>query len=518
MNYLLSMLITIEVLPSICCGARILALMHLNSRSHFSVYEPLLLALQERGHEINVVSSFPRKEPLENYTDIDFSSEFPPPTSNVSLQYMKQVVPNLFKAVFSFIEHHLVISEKVMKNDKVLDLLNEKFDLVLGEIFGADCLNYIAHKLKAPVISWVCSTTLPWVSDDYGLPDNPAYIPNFYMNYEPEMNYFERLYNTISLVFAKVVYYYYSELPSHKITEHVLREKLPYMSEINRQTSLLFVNSHFTLSQSRPFPPNVIEVGGIHINDPRPLPQDIKAFLDSAKDGAILFSLGSLLRTASLPPQTIRMFLDVFAILSQKIIFKYEEDLHEVPSNVILKKWLPQSDILAHPNIRVVISHGGQASTMEAVHFGKPLIAIPIFGDQFKNAKNIVCRGAGILLDLENLSELSISQGLKAVLDDPTYTANMMRLSQLFRDRPMTPLQTAVYWTEYVIRHQGAPHLRPASVNLPLYQYLLLDVIAVLAVLLIAVFFILYYLVNHILRRKRLAVYIKKGNMKFKAN
>lgn len=38
-----------------------------------------------------------------------------------------------------------------------------------------------------------------------------------------------------------------------------------------------------------------------------------------------------------------------------------------------------------------------------------------------------------------------------------------MTLSEQYRDRPMAPLDTAVYWTEYVIRHKGARHLRSAG-------------------------------------------------------
>jgi glucuronosyltransferase len=38
-----------------------------------------------------------------------------------------------------------------------------------------------------------------------------------------------------------------------------------------------------------------------------------------------------------------------------------------------------------------------------------------------------------------------------------------------------------VFWTEYVIRHKGAPHMRSAVLDLTWYQYFLLDVIAVLA-------------------------------------
>ena len=62
------------------------------------------------------------------------------------------------------------------------------------------------------------------------------------------------------------------------------------------------------------------------------------------------------------------------------------------------------------------------------------------------------------------------------------YRENAQRLSRIYRDQPRTPLQQAVYWTEYVIRHKGAPHLRSAALDLAWYEYFLLDVIALLAI------------------------------------
>jgi glucuronosyltransferase len=62
------------------------------------------------------------------------------------------------------------------------------------------------------------------------------------------------------------------------------------------------------------------------------------------------------------------------------------------------------------------------------------------------------------------------------------YRENAQRLSRIYRDQPRTPLELAVYWTEYVIRHKGAPHLHSAVLDLAWYQYFLLDVIAVLAI------------------------------------
>lgn len=66
-----------------------------------------------------------------------------------------------------------------------------------------------------------------------------------------------------------------------------------------------------------------------------------------------------------------------------------------------------------------------------------------------------------------------------------------MKVSAVFRDRPQPPLDTAVYWIEHVARHGGA-HLKPASADIPLYKYLLLDVLAFLGAIGFVVFVFMY--------------------------
>lgn len=70
----------------------------------------------------------------------------------------------------------------------------------------------------------------------------------------------------------------------------------------------------------------------------------------------------------------------------------------------------------------------------------------------------------------------------------------MLKMRDLLKDLPYDPLDNAVWWTEHVIRHKGAPHLRNKSRDMPWYQILLLDIIAIvigviiLIVLVIVVF------------------------------
>lgn len=65
----------------------------------------------------------------------------------------------------------------------------------------------------------------------------------------------------------------------------------------------------------------------------------------------------------------------------------------------------------------------------------------------------------------------------------------------------MSPLDTAIYWVEYVARHKGAPFMRTAAVDMPLYQYLLLDVIAFIVASLAITLFIVYWVCKKLLLR-----------------
>ncbi|KAJ1519202.1 hypothetical protein ONE63_011192 [Megalurothrips usitatus] len=58
------------------------------------------------------------------------------------------------------------------------------------------------------------------------------------------------------------------------------------------------------------------------------------------------------------------------------------------------------------------------------------------------------------------------------------YRVRSREIAARYLDRPQTAAESAVWWTEYVVRHRGARHLRPVGADMPLYQYLLLDVAA----------------------------------------
>ena len=72
----------------------------------------------------------------------------------------------------------------------------------------------------------------------------------------------------------------------------------------------------------------------------------------------------------------------------------------------------------------------------------------------------------------------------------------------------MSAAERILFWINYIIRHNGAPHLRSAAVDMPLYQYLSLDVIAVLSLCFILLGLILLYFVSCLVRLVRFS-YLK---------
>lgn len=82
-----------------------------------------------------------------------------------------------------------------------------------------------------------------------------------------------------------------------------------------------------------------------------------------------------------------------------------------------------------------------------------------------------------------------------------SYALNAKKLAKRFIDRPINATENAVYWTEYVIRHKGAKHLRTAAVGMPWWKYYLVDVISFILFIIFIVFYVIYYILKTIFKK-----------------
>lgn len=213
--------------------------------------------------------------------------------------------------------------------------------------------------------------------------------------------------------------------------------------------------------------------------------------------------------------EKIRMFLSVLSQLKQKIIWKWDGEIPaEIPNNILMMKWLPQNDLLAHLNMRLFISHCGHGSVEEAKFHSVPILGIPFIGDQPMNAKNVAENGWGIYLPFDDVTELNLQQAINEILNNQTYFKNVKRISNIFRDRPHSPLRTAIYWIEYVLRYNGARHIRSPAAHLNFYQSWFLDVTVFLLITLILSYYILKFIFKYLMKGIKFVIFKIKPNNK----
>ncbi|CAG9797605.1 unnamed protein product [Chironomus riparius] len=503
------------VIASIDCS-RILFVQPSMSKSHVMPLQTLAKDLAKRGHEITFLSIFPFDKKIENYRDIklEVKGEYVNVFEEVGKAIsegagLSKMIPLMNKMIYGF-------GNETIQSPTVQKIMNEdQFDLVVVGYFVSEFLLGFADHFNCPSIIFSSGNHVASLNFIVGNPLSPdgtfgdvtdSAVGNFINKVKIFLVY------TIQLaVFKGLLYYRSKSIYDYNFPPDRYRS----YDEMIRNVSLVLVNTHFTSSGPRPLLPNLVEVGGLQVKpNPAPLPEDLKTFLDDAKDGAILFSFGSNAKSIYIPEDKQKIILKVFSKLKQRVIMKWESDvLPGKPKNVLISKWLPQDDILAHPNIKAFISHCGYGGVIEAKSNGVPIIGIPLGADQKGNADKIVEEGWAVRLDMTDITEESLTNALKEILSNPKYRDIVGKQAILAKDRPMNAQDTAVYWVEYVLRHNGAPHLHYPGADLNFFQANSIDVILFIFAVIYAAFKVIKLICGFIFCRSK-----KGSNEKLKRN
>ena len=162
------------------------------------------------------------------------------------------------------------------------------------------------------------------------------------------------------------------------LDKHFPGEERRPLLDLERNVSLVLHYGHpMIMDGLRPVAPNFQYIGMMNCRKPQPLPKDLEDFMRSGREhGVIYVSYGSLLQARHMSPELLRMFTNVFSKLKQKVIWKFEaDDLPGKPDNLMLARWLPQQDILGHPNLKLFITHAGLNSMQELICHQKPAVS-----------------------------------------------------------------------------------------------------------------------------------------------
>ncbi|XP_032549750.1 UDP-glucuronosyltransferase 1-6-like isoform X6 [Chiroxiphia lanceolata] len=463
--------------------------------SHWLSMRMVLEKLWEKGHEIVAVvpdaalllkspQSFTIKTYSVPYTQefVDkYYQEMGEKSFELTLTALLSNVSQL-TSLFSSACRHLLYDQELMRY-----LQDSKFDAIMMDPV-LPCGPILAEYLSLPSVYFMRGLPCTLDYKDAQCPSPVSYVPRTFSSTSDHMTFPERVKNLlIGLSEPVLCYLFYTEY--RNLASEFLQRDVT-MQELFSKASVMLMRYDFVFEYPRPIMPNMVYVGGINCVQKKPLSEEFETIVNaSGEHGIVVFSLGSMV--SEIPMKKAMEIADALGTVPQTVLWRYTGPTPpNLPQNVKLVKWLPQNDLLAHPKTRAFITHGGSHGIYEGICNAVPMVLMPLFGDQMDNAKRVESRGAGLTLNILEMTSQDISTALRAVINDKTYKENIQRLSDLHLDRPIHPLDLAVHWVEFVMRHKGAPHLRPAAHDLNWVQYHSLDVLGFLLLVLLLSLFI----------------------------
>ncbi|XP_051877199.1 UDP-glucuronosyltransferase 1A1-like [Pristis pectinata] len=465
--------------------------------SHWLSMKALMDELGKRGHSVVVVvpEVNMRMGPSPHYT----TKIYPVPYGRRELESMKpaivtntslfQKVAGIFRKAGSLRDFFLTTCESLLNSTELMrELAERKFDAMLTDPF-VPCGAIVAEYLSLPTVNLLRGIPCGLDYSATQCPRPPSYVPRFFTGNTDRMNFLQRTKNLlVSFLEPWMCHFLYS--PFEELATRFLQRDVSLVQLLG-QSSIWLLRYDFIMEYPRPLMPNMVLVGGVNCEERKPLPQELEEFVTSSGEhGVVIFTLGSMV--SEIPLVIANRIADAFGQIPQKVLWRYTGEVPTTLSpNTKLVKWLPQNDLLGHPKTRAFITHGGTNGIYEAICNGVPSVMLPLFGDQGYNVEHMVDHGAGIKLDIEHMSSHDLVKALNAVINDTRYKENMMMLSARHKDRLFEPMELSVHWVEFVMKHKGAEHLRPAAHDLNWIQYHCLDVIGVLLVSMVASIYII---------------------------
>uniref|UniRef100_A0A0N5BRH9 glucuronosyltransferase n=1 Tax=Strongyloides papillosus TaxID=174720 RepID=A0A0N5BRH9_STREA len=461
--------------------------------SHVNFFSQVADILTEAGHDVTVltinidptikhpgaykakiITYQSTKEVEDNFANM-FDNRFLWTLSNSGTEQ--------FKLMLKFINGIHKQSLRVLNDEELTEKIKkEKFDLGITEtmnvyIFGL----FKVWGIKAHVAGFSMSLG-DNLYEIFGLPFPASFMPSLMSSFTDKMTYSERFENWFVHNFGEAVFYF-------------LKDKMTLQSEFDKKygvgfydsdsiigdSSFLILNSNPFLDIPGPKTPKMVEVSGIGIKDPKPLDEYWNKIL-SLRNKTVLVSFGSFAKAIYMPDEMKNGLLETIRMLNDiTFIWKYEEPEDGTGKdieNLIISKWLPQSDLLNDERLSLFVTHGGMGSTTELSFRGVPAIAIPILGDQMRNSKLIERQKCGIVMNKFELADSSkLIKNIKTILDDDTYKNSAKMVSRRLNKRPIGSKRLLIEHIEFAAEFGKLDMLDLASRHMGIIEYYNLDII-----------------------------------------
>ena len=479
------------LLPTNIDNARIL-LVGLQMPSHILELTYTGIELTKRGHSVYrlIASAFDNKERV-NHDEI----------INVVYQSKERSTahwtdPRNEQFFFEFMMKHGVTTEfqkgaAQQFADDCADILNDQetmnklrsleLDLAIVDRFQMSYCNYlIPYVLGIPFVSQASHQIFylggtPTLAS-FTSPGDSLFPPN----YSDQKTFFQRLYSFLLQVYTVNNEKHNYKGVFSKALLHQYAPEISYWQELVDKSLLHFIIQDNALSWPQPSISSVLITSASRKGTKRKqLPIKLaNVIANQHSKGVIVVSFGSL---GSAPPNFfVEKLLNAFIQFNYTFFWRLNVErikvsLNELPSNIHILPWLPQDELLAHPQTRLFIGHGGANGVYETVSHGVPMIVIPTMADQYFNAFRLVQRGCALTLDLQNFQPSDLVNAMNAILKNESFYINTRLRSDMMHDGPMKSRELIAYWIDHILKFRHE-HLRSGALELIWYEYFMVDV------------------------------------------
>uniref|UniRef100_A0AC35TH09 Glucuronosyltransferase n=1 Tax=Rhabditophanes sp. KR3021 TaxID=114890 RepID=A0AC35TH09_9BILA len=387
----------------------------------------------------------------------------------------------------SWVEH----CKGIMNDDELTAQINgQTFDIAIGEAFDPCIFGlYRQYGIENHIVVssglffsphfellglTYPSTQVPDLMADFGA--------NGFSIYERLVN---KYYGLVSYIFLTRPMQQEQALFDQKFGKGVVD-----MRKTFSECAYLITNADPLIDFAKPITSKIIEIGGFSIPKSKPLDDHFDKVM-SLRNKNVLISFGSNAKSCFMPDsykQNLRKVFKSFPDVT--FIWKYEAEtddgITEGLGNLIISKWLPQTDILADKRLSGFITHGGLNSLTEASQVGVPLILVGLFGDQLRNAQVAEKIGFGKGVEKYLLADFDTMRNAidEVFFKSDKYRKAAVKLMESIKNKPFNSTDVFVRHVEYAAKYGAQPMLNILGQEQSYIQRNNIDLLAILIIVL----------------------------------
>ncbi|XP_064545689.1 UDP-glucosyltransferase 2 [Drosophila montana] len=334
---------------------------------------------------------------------------------------------------------------------KTFDTEALKYDLIIYDAtFSMDCLLTTLPRYRSvPVLGLsggkLTTDLIDLVQGEDTI--SAATIPHFISRLPITISYWQRIQNHVMYLAESFIHW--------AVVQPVLNGMLE-SGFSSTKAHVVLLNTHPVLDYVQNMPPNVIEVGGLHIRaESEPLPFSLQEFIERFSEGIVYINLPHIELMYGLGLKAIESMIKEFSQLgflwnvNNLKDLQLSESLYNLRTISVVDNM--QQNILAQSNVKAFLTHGDSFGIQEAIYNAVPIIVLPLLMDQMNNGERVQERYLGVRISAKNFSVDSFSAALKKIIREEIYVDELQQAQLVFRTRQAKPVDLAIWYAEQLV-------------------------------------------------------------------